>query len=201
MAICAQCTYLNPEKQRDYGTYYCDKKDERHLATDPECGSFCRAYSREQSTIDNMIDHSKSRNNGGGCFLTTILCNILKMDDNNIYLNTMRNFRDNILQKDEKYKSLLVEYDIIGPKIANILNNDPLKEKVAKMFFERDIVPIVNLINSNEYEKAINAYWMMTTTIKNFYGISSFNISIDEINNADIEKSGHGKYIRKKITI
>lgn len=49
------------------------------------------------------------------------------MPDNNIYLETMRNFRENVLQKDEKYKSLLVQYDIIGPKIAQYLMLDPLK--------------------------------------------------------------------------
>lgn len=201
MATCGECTYLNPNEQRDYGKYLCEKKYEAHLATDPECGSFCKAYNRYQSTIDNMNDRSKRHTNSGVCYLTTLICDILKMDDNNIYLNTMRNFRDDFLQKDEKYKNLLVEYDIIGPKISEVLNNDPLKEKVAKMFFERDIIPIVNLINSNEYEKAINAYWMMTTTLKNFYGINNFSISIDLIENADIEKSGHGIYKQKKFTL
>jgi len=41
----------------------------------------------------------------------------------------------------------------------------------------------------------------MTTKLNNFYGINNFNITIDEINNANIEKSGHGKYVQKKITL
>ena len=134
MANCAECTYLDLSDYNSSGAYWCDKKLERHLATDPECGSFCKAYSRSYSAINNAIDYSNSKNSGGGCYLTTMLCNILGMDDNNIYLKTLRDFRNNILQKDEKNKQLLIEYDIVGPKIAEALNSDPLKNKIAKIY-------------------------------------------------------------------
>ena len=200
MARCAECTYLNLNKERDYGKYLCEDKCEPRLATDPACGNYCTAYNRDRGTIQNAIENSNSHSSSG-CYLTTMLCNILNMTDNNIYLETMRNFRKSILQKDEKYRQLLVEYDIIGPKIAESLNNDPLKEKIAKLFFKTSIIPIVNLINIKQNEQAVNEYCLMTTKLKNFYGINNFNITIDEINNADIEKSGHGKYIQKKITL
>ena len=201
MANCAECTYLDISDGNLYGAFWCDKKLERHLATDIECGSFCRAYSRNSSSIRNAIEFSNSKNSGGGCYLTTILCNILGMSDNNIYLETIRNFRNNILQKDEQYKSILVEYDVIGPKIATALNNDPLKEKIAKMYFQNYITPVVNFINTKDYSSAITLYVDMTTKLKCFYGIGDQNITIEEINNADIKKSGHGKYIQKKITL
>ena len=201
MANCAECTYLDISDGNLYGAFWCEKKLERHLATDIECGSFCRAYSRNSSSIRNAIEFSNSKNSGGGCYLTTILCNILGMSDNNIYLETIRNFRNNILQKDEQYKSILVEYDVIGPKIAAALNNDPLKEKIAKMYFQNYITPVVNFINTKDYLSAITLYVDMTTKLKYFYGIGDQNITIEEINNADIEKSGHGKYIQKKITL
>lgn len=200
MAVCAECTYLNLNEERDYGKYLCEKKYEPHLATDPSCGSYCPDYNRDRYTINNAIDNSKSHTSGG-CYLTTILCNILGLPDNNEYLETMRSFRDNVLQKDEKYKSLLVEYDIIGPKIAEAIKNDPLQQKVAKLFFERDIVPITNLIKSNKDEEAINAYYLMTSTLSNFYGINKFNISIKQIDNYDIKQAGHGRYIQNKITL
>lgn len=200
MAICAECTYLDLSDGNSDGAFWCDKKLERHLATDVECGRFCKAYNRKGSSIDNAIDYSNSHNSSGGCYLTTILCNILKMQDNNIYLETIRNFRNNILQKDTNYKKLLIEYDIIGPKIAKALSNDPLREKIARVYFDKYIIPITELIKNNNHETAINIYISMTTNLKNLYGITDYNISADEINNADIEKSGHGIYI-KKITL
>ncbi len=201
MARCAECTYLDLNYGNDSsGAFWCDKKCERHLATDPECGNFCRAYNRNSNTISNAIDCSNSHNSEG-CYLTTMLCNVLKMTDNNIYLQTMRKFRQNILQKDEKYKSILVEYDIIGPKIAEALSNDPLKEKIARIYFDNFIVPITEFIKTNQTERAINKYYQMTNNLKSFYGITDYNITLEKINNADIEKSGRGKYIQKKITL
>lgn len=129
-----------------------------------------------------------------------MLCNILKMPDNNIYLETMRNFRKNILQKDEKYKSILVEYDIIGPKIAEALNNDPQKELIAQKYFNSFIPAIIFNINNKEYDDAVLIYKSMTNLLKSFYGLYNIDVTTLEIDNADIEKSGHGFYKVKKIT-
>lgn len=198
MSNCAECTYLDLSDGNSYGEYYCNKKWERHLATDPQCGSFCKAYRRSQGAINNAIDCSNSHNSNSGCYLTTMLCNILKMSDNNFYLETIRNFRNNILQKDEKYKKLLVEYDIIGPKIAYALDNDPLKFNIANIHFNKYIFPITKLINSYEYEAAINLYIAMTLSLKSLYNFSHYNISNEQINNADIKLSGHGIYTKQK---
>ena len=200
MAKCAECTYLDISDGNSNGAFWCEKKLERHLATDIECGSFCRAYSRYSSSINNAIEYSNSHNSSGGCYLTTMLCNILKMKDDNIYLETMRNFRNNILQKDEKYKPILVEYDIVGPKIAKALYDDPLNTKVAAIYFAKYIFNIKILIEDNQYNEAINMYTEMTTSLKSFYGIDNYNITVEEIKNTDLEKSGHGIYAKKKIT-
>jgi len=196
---CGECTYLDLSNGDIYGKFYCEKKWERHLATDIECGSFCKAYSRDYSTIQNAYRYSNDHNSSG-CYLTTMLCNILGMNDNNIYLQSMREFRKNILQKDEKNKFLLVEYDIIGPKIAEYLNNDPSKEMIAKNYFTSYIKPITALINEQKYELAINIYIFMTNSLKNLYNLNYISISDIEIENADIKQSGHGTYKTKKIT-
>lgn len=200
MAQCAECTYLDLEDANSDGEYWCEKKCERHLATDPECGIFCSAYSRSSGAINNAISYSNSKNQSS-CYLTTMLCSILNLPDNNIYLETIRGFRKNILQKDEKYKRLLVEYDIVGPVIANALANDPLRETIAMVYLTNFIIPITGFINNKENERAVNKYYQMTNNLKTFYGVNNYNVSVEQINNANIEKSGHGKYIQKKITL
>ena len=199
---CGECTYLNvnPGKGDLYGKFPCEKKYEWHLATDPECDRFCTAYDRDYCTIQNAHRYSQEHSSSGGCYLTTMLCNILRMPDNNIYLETMRDFRNNVLQKDEKYKSILVEYDIIGPKIAQFLESDPLKEKIAKKYLNTYIKPITNLINEQKFEMAISLYMTMTNSLSFLYGLNYISISTLEIDNADIENSGHGIYKTKKIT-
>ena len=199
---CGECTYLNIDLGKGdlYGKFPCEKKWEYHLATDPECDRFCTAYDRDYNSIQNAHRYSIDHSGSGGCYLTTILCNILKMPDNNIYLETMRSFRNNILQKNDKYKNILVEYDIIGPKIADALNNDPQKEIIAKKYFNSYIPAIIYNINNKNYDNAVFFYKTMTNLLKSFYGFGTINITTLEIENADIKESGHGIYKIKKIT-
>ena len=195
---CGECTYLDLNTGDIYGKFYCEKHCERHLSTDINCNRFCKAYSRDSYTIKNAYNFSNEKNNSG-CYITTIMCNILGMPDNNPYLETIRNFRNNYLQKNNEYKALLVEYDIIGPKIAHALNNDPLKERIAKNYFNAYINPITNLINSDLYIAAINIYKQMTNSLKDFYSLNNIYPSNFEIDNTDINESGHGIYKQKKV--
>lgn len=195
---CGQCTYLDLSTGNINGKFYCDKKWERHLATDIECDRFCRAYSRDYNSIQNAYRYSNEKTSSG-CYLTTMLCHILGMGDDNIYLQTIRNFRDNVLQKNTMYKALLVEYDIVGPKIAEALNNDPLKEMIAKKHFNFYIVAITNLIKSNQYDMAISLYAHMTNSLRDLYSLNNISPTTLEVENADIKNSGHGIYKTKKI--
>lgn len=196
---CSECTYLDLSSGDIYGKFWCEKRLERHLANELECNRFCRAYSRDSSVERSAYEYSIEHSSSGGCYLTTMICDILGYNDNNEYLNTMRTFRNNILQKEDKYKPLLIEYDIIGPKISKVLNNDPLKNSIALFYFNKFILPITNLIKNNKKEEAINSYIVMTNNLKNFYGISN-TISSIEIDAVDINESGHGIYKVKKIT-
>lgn len=197
---CAECTYLDTNSGDSYGKFYCEKKYERHLASDPECGRFCKAYSRDYGTIKNALEYSSSHSSSG-CYITTMLCTILMISDQDLHLNEMRGFRDNFLQKDEKYKKLLVEYDIIGPKIANALSKDPLKKKIAIKLFYKYIVPIIKNIKSKNNEEAINLYISMTEFLKKLYNLDGVNVSKLEIDEADIKSSGHGLYKKTIVQI
>ena len=194
--ICANCTYLNINYGGDcYGKYYCNKKYERHLANDTACSSYTKAYSRSSSTISNAIDYSNSKTSSN-CYITTLLCEILKLSDSNYYINTLRNFRDNYLIKNSEYSEILVEYDIIGPIICNELLKDKQNRLIAAKLFYNYINPIVSLINDKMYNDAIIRYIMMVNKLKKVYGINR-GVSAFEIEECNIELSGHGKFIKK----
>ena len=192
--------YLNTNDPDLYGKYWCEKKLERVFAYQEECYRFCRAYNRSSSTSEGYEKYSKDNSGSPGCYLTTMMCSILKMSDNNPFINNMRNFRNNVLQKDEKYKDLLVEYDIVGPIIATNLSNDPLKYQIAANGFFKYIKPITILIKEKKNNEAINLYTEMTNKLKSFYNINT-TVDINTMNNADIMRSGHGIYRVKKITL
>lgn len=200
MANCSECTYLNPDKCYSDGTFWCERKLECVYAYQKECYRYCEAYSRPSSVARSCEEFSRDKStSSSGCYLTTMLCSILKMPDDNPFLNTLREFRNNVLQKDEKYRALLVEYDVVGPVIANNLNNDPLKYQIAATTFLKYIKPITKLVREKKNEEAVNAYLDMTNGLKTFYDVNT-TLDIETINNADINLSGHGVYKVKKIT-
>ena len=201
MAYCSECTYLNLESCDLYGKFWCEKRLERHSADEKECNRFCKAYSRDQSVSNSAYKYSIEHSSSPGCYLTTVMCNILKIPDKNYYLNTMRNFRNNILQKNIKYKEMLVEYDIVGPKIAKYIKNDPIKYDISSSILFRYIKPICLMINENKNEKAIEKYKEMTNKLKIIYNISNDSLNNVLIENANILESGHGIYKQKKITL
>ena len=196
-SYCAACTYLG--ENGSYGKFWCDNKGENHFATDPKCGSFCEAYSRSNSARSNMIDFSKEYNNGSGCYLTTIMCKILNYPDNNYYLNTLRDFRDNVMKKNPEYIMLLVTYDTIGPMISYNLSIDKNRKDIATAFFGNYITKAVDAINEEKYGEAINIYKGMTFSLAERYNIN-VNLVSPDTDNIDIKNLGHAR-VKKKATM
>ena len=129
---------------------------------------------------------------GGNCFITTIVCKMLGYDDKCGVLNTLRHFRNDVMQKDEKYKGILYEYDYVGPKIAQNLLEDNDMELVTAMY-NFYIQPTARLIDENKKEEAVTRYMEMTKSLEEYYGIEFDGIIP---NNYDYTKGGHG--VKKK---
>lgn len=195
-SFCAACTYLGD--CADYnGKYYCEKKGERHYATDPKCYSFCEAYSRSNSARSNMYDNSKSHSSSG-CYITTIMCNILELPNDNYYLETLRNFRDNVLKKDATHFPLLIQYDKIGPIIASHLEKDSNNKEIANALFTNYIEKTVTAIEEGKTNTAINIYIAMTRTLQEKYNIDEEVMIVDANHVVDTELLGHAR-TRKKV--
>lgn len=133
----------------------------------------------------------KSYNPGGGCYITTIVCDILGYDDKSPVLETLRSFRTNIMQQDPKYAPILHEYDTVGPQIANCLRQE--EPGLVSMIFEKYIGPTAKLINDNKHNEAVNKYKEMTKSLEDYYGIRYDGIVPSDY---DYTKGGHG-YMKK----
>ena len=201
-AYCASCTYLG-ERCDSYGNYWCERKGQDMSAAAPKCYNWCKAYSRSDYARQNMFDRSRSSQSGGGCYLTTAMCTILKLPDDNHYLQTLRRFRDNVLKKDINYLSLLVAYDVIGPMIAYSLNQDKDRLEIATSLFNNFIVRAVDAIENNKNQEAINIYVSMTTSLAERYNINTALLYIDPKNInleiIDTENLGHGRSKVRKL--
>ena len=195
-SYCAACTYLGEKADYD-GKYYCDRKGERRYASDAKCYSFCEAYGRSTYSRENMYENSRSHQSSG-CYLTTTMCNILGYPDNNYYLETLRRFRNTVLQTNYKYIPLLLSYDIIGPQIAYELEKDENKYEIATNLFNKFITTATTAIENNKTNDAINIYTAMTQSLAERYNINT-NIEMINPNELNINELGHGKLRTRKL--
>ena len=194
-SYCASCTYLG--ETVDYnGKYWCSRKGQSMYACDPKCYNWCEAYGRSTYARENMYENSRSHTSSG-CYLTTVMCNILGYADDNYYLQTLRTFRDTILKQDIKYYPLLVTYDVIGPAIALHLSQDENREQIAKTMFNNYISKAVTAIEENKVNEATNIYVAMTNVLAEKYNINTKIITINP-EDIDINTLGHGR-TRKKV--
>ena len=164
-SYCAACTYMN--ENQHYGKYFCTRKGEWRKASDPKCNSFCEAYSRSNGGRENMYYYSSRY------YITTAILNIVRSLDNNYQIKVLGDFIENTLRKDMQYFPLLVAYEIIGPQIAQKLQEDPDKIKVAVTMFYQYIKPTIKAIEENKTEEAVNTYKIMTLELANRYNINT----------------------------
>jgi hypothetical protein len=195
---CGCCTHLS-EKCDYRRKHYCREKNEDHYPTDPKCNSFCRAYSRSRSTIDNMCEDARKYNsNTSGCYLTTIMCKLLGQPDNNYSLNKLREFRDNVMKKEVKYFPLLMMYDQVGPIISQNLAEDPEGKDLAEAYFNKYITQAVKLIEEGKNKEAIRIYKAMTQVLADRYQIV---IPFIDVNSEEVIPSelGHGRILKPSV--
>lgn len=67
--------------------------------------------------------------------------------------------------------SILYEYDVIGPIIANNILNDQNKEQIATHLYNNYIIVVVRLIENKNYDLAIKKYTEMVNLIKKLYNV------------------------------
>ena len=193
-SYCAACTYMG--ENDDCGKYWCSKKGEDRYASDARCGNFCEAYSRSNYSRQNMYDVSKNASSSG-CYLTTMMCQLLGFKDDNYYLNTLRSFRDNVMKKNGEYIPLLITYDVVGPMIAKKLGEDKHGREIAQVFFQEYITKSVAAIEEEKNKEAINIYIAMTDALAERYNVNTTFIR-PNIEDIDMQKLGHAR-VRKPI--
>lgn len=191
------CDFYRFEGSFFGGDYFCIKKGENGERVNSDTYyRYCRDYSYDECPI------YKYNKPSSGCFITTVTCDILKKDDNHHIMNTLRNFRDNVLQKDCKYYNALKEYDVIGPKIAEKVLNDEDKIKMANYLYLNYLIPVCGCVSLKKYDDAVLIYVKMMHKLIDFYGYrEEYNRIV--ANNYDnynpcTEKLGHGR-VKTKI--
>ena len=177
---CRECLNmdLNDRNKYDSNEAYCT---ERHKYFNPNSRACNNSF---------VYNENWNKSSSSGCYITTAVCDIMNLEDDNIYLEKLRNFRDNYMQKDPRLQEILVEYDIIGPMVSYNLKDDSFRRTISFMMLELYIKPITKLLDNQKYTEAILKYQEMTENLRTFYKIDKPDININEIDTHDIGK-GH----------
>ena len=153
---------------------------------------YCRWYKAVYWPDDSCHRYDKRGSYHGGCYITTIVCNILGFDNNCEVLTNLRKLRDNFMQKREEFKKDLYDYDTVGPQISKILADDYQETKdnrLAQSIYSNYLIPTSEQVKNNNYYGAINTYKNMTNLLKETYNIKT---NYELLAEYDYSKGGHG---------
>lgn len=154
MPCCADCAKMDLNDTNKYGEFWCGERN--------------RYYPGSDSTCSYFVD----RNSDRCCYLTTITVHCLGYDDNCQYLETLRHFRDSIMQPNPIYQPILIEYDNIGPKITKKIVEDPNNKILSKKLMSNYIKPVCRFLEIQNYNEAIKLYQDMVIKLKKHYNLS-----------------------------
>ena len=184
-----KCPNMN---RRGFNDYYCTKVE--HTVPYETYDRYCTSYS--YSDCPNY----KYEKSSSGCYITTVTCDVLGLEDKNIYLQTLRKFRKNYLQKIPKGLEILEAYDFVGPIIAERIMNDENKKQLAMHLLRDYIHPIAQNISmqfDGNYDFAINSYAQMTKELIKRYNLETLALKIPRENEynftEDYSEYGHGR--------
>ena len=196
---CGECRYLDTKNIVD-GQGWCERKEERRFADDTyadSCSKFFRlgwGHTSEGKQAIWEAEKYKKEHSSSGCYITTAVVNILGFADNCETMNILRTFRRQVLQKDAKYRSILLQYDCVGPKIAFNLQRDENAYEVASDLYFSYLVKAVCAIKENDIDRAIAIYTAMTEKlISEYLQPNELIISSDIEKNYNQSQGGHGR--------
>ena len=177
--FCSECALYDSNGTPKWGDeHYCSKKGKYLKPTTSACSSFVK-------------NNAKEGYQRAGCYITTIVCNILGYPNDCNLLVTLRDFRENYLKQNSEYLPLLIEYDQIGPIISDSIVNDPDAKITAIENTRNFLIPCVEAIKAGNLDKAIEIYKSLVLLLKLKYAL--LRTPIDYTISEPLETLGKGR--------
>lgn len=116
----------------------------------------CRHYDEDERRLSS---------GGSGCFLTTACCQYKGLSDDCTELTILRDFRDNVLMQNGEERNLVEEYYRIAPELVERIEQQPDARDIYEQIYTK-IQQIIDQINRDDYDSAINCYKNMVYTLQ-----------------------------------
>ena len=157
---CGSCENMNTNDYvRTKDHCYCTVRRQYYDLTEPKCRYY--KYDRYKDYYD--LNHR--------WYVVTAIFNKLGLNDNYECTNLLHNFRNNILAKNQDYESMLAEYDVVGPVIAERLSTDTDSIELCKKLLQVYLTRVLDFIKEEKYDEALNLYIEMVNLLKVIYNV------------------------------
>lgn len=163
-ADCSDCRNLNPNDEYQ-GKFYCKKKRQYVSARGSRCSMAAEVMGRPNCEKAKLRKISKEH----GYYVVTAITEILKLKEDNEFMESFRYLRDVILPTNEEYKKFIDEYELDGPALADLIRNDEEAQDYAEYLRVTYLNAVVSLFCQDEIYEAISLYTQMLDAIKERY--------------------------------
>lgn len=116
--------------------------------------------------FNKVSGKGSSSGNGGGCFITTAVCDSFGKADDCYELTAFRNFRDNWLSLQADGKNLIAEYYSIAPKIVSKIGTLADSAEIYKNIWKKYLAPCLAFIESGDNQSCKRLYTEMVNSLK-----------------------------------
>ena len=124
------------------------------------------AYNKAKNAGGNPEDYMKG---GGGCFITTAVCDSIGKPDDCYELTMFRSFRDNWLVKENDGAELIERYYRTAPTIVKHINARPDAKAIYLAIWANYLAPCLKLLEQKNYAACKSKYVEMVETLANRY--------------------------------
>lgn len=106
---------------------------------------------------------------GGGCFITTAVCNKQEKPDNCYELTMFRKFRDGWLLAQDQGPKLIDTYYEVAPTIVRLIEEEENPSSIYEQIYHDYLVPCLEHLEKSEYQECKDKYERMVENLCNEY--------------------------------
>jgi len=132
-----------------------------HLVKAEAIERFEKALSQDpdnQEAQKGLNEARKMSTTSNDCFITTATVNYLGESDNGQTLNTLRHFRDTVMNKTPEGRKQIQWYYANAPQIVISLDNLKNKEEIYTELYNHYILPAAKVYRNQQSDSAFNLY-------------------------------------------
>lgn len=139
-------------------------------AGDVVCDLLDRAAEKVSGWLDSLPIIG-SRSGGGGCYITTAVCEFYGKPDDCYELTQFRKFRDTWLMEQEDGEALIQKYYETAPTVVETLKCGENREVIYRKLYSDYLLPCLQYIEEEKYESCKELYTEMVNNLCEEYYI------------------------------